>query len=73
MDPIRGVLMVIVVVFLMLVNLVAIKVLKRSYKACSHTVRIWVKQGFKVSNKMMSTLVTLTPFKFMLFLSQGLW
>ena len=36
---------------------------KRSYKACIRTVRIWVKQGFNVSNKMMSTVVTLTLFK----------
>ena len=33
------------------------------YKARSRTVRILVKQGFKVSNKMMSTVVTLTLFK----------
>ena len=33
------------------------------YKARSHTVRILVKQGFKVSNKMMLTVVTLTLFK----------
>ena len=39
------------------------KVLKRSYKARSRTVRIRVKQGFNVSNKMMSTVVTLSFFK----------
>ena len=33
------------------------------YKARSRTVRILVKQCFKVSNKMMSTVVTLTLFK----------
>ena len=33
------------------------------YKTRSRTVRILVKQGFKVSNKMMSTVVTLTLFK----------
>ena len=37
---------------------------KRSYKVRNRTVRIWVKQGFKVSNKILSTVVTLTLFKF---------
>jgi len=47
----------------MSVNLVANQSLKKGYKAHSYTLRIWVKQGFKVSNKMMSTVVTLTLFK----------
>jgi hypothetical protein len=45
------------------VNPVANQSLKRSFKAHSPTVRILVKQGFKVSNKMMSNVITLTLFK----------
>ena len=64
MDPVRGVLMVIEVVFTNVSKSFGqSKFKKMSYKARSRTVRIWIKQGFKVSNKMMSTVVTLILFK----------
>ena len=52
MDPVRGVLMVIEVVFTHVSKSCGqSKFQKRSYKARSRTVRIWVKQGFKVSKQ----------------------
>ena len=63
MDPVRGVLRVIEVVITHVSKSCGQSKLKKSYKARSCTLRIWVKQGFKVSNKIMSTVVTLTLFK----------
>ena len=63
MDPVRGVLMVIVVVFSHVSKSCVSKSFKKELQGCSRTVRIWVKQGFKVSNKMMSTVVTFNLFK----------
>ena len=64
MDPVRGVLMVREVVLNHISKSCGQSKLKnQSYKARSCTVRLWVKHGFKVSNKMISTLVTLTLFK----------
>ena len=36
---------------------------KKSYNALSCTVRLWVKQGFKMSKKIKSIVVTLTLLK----------
>ena len=51
----------------MSVNPVAIESFKKEATRHIRTVRIWVKQGFKVSNKMMSTVITSTLFMFYIF------
>ena len=57
MDPVRGVLMVIEVVITHVSKSCGQSKFKKG--ARSLTSRIWVKQGFKVSNKMISTVITL--------------
>ena len=63
MDAVLILLMVIEVVFTNVIKSCSHSKFKNSYNALSRTIRLLVKRGFKMSNKMKSIVVTLTLLK----------